>query len=68
MGKIHKEQIVDKNGKVKIIDVCDFGVNIDERIADGFYFAESLKLLEYVLANPKLLEGRADEKIKYRED
>jgi len=68
MGKIHKETIVDKNGKTKIIDVCDFGVNIDERIADGFYFAKSLKLLEYILANPKLLEGRADEKIEYRED
>jgi pyruvate/2-oxoglutarate dehydrogenase complex dihydrolipoamide acyltransferase (E2) component len=68
MGKIHKETIVDKNGKTKVIDVCDFGVNIDERIADGFYFAKSLKLLEYILANPKLLEGRADEKIEYRED
>ena len=68
MGKIHKEQIVDKNGKVKIIDVCDFGVNLDERIADGFYFAKALKLLEYILANPKLLEGRADEKIECRED
>ena len=68
MGKIHKETIVDKNGKTKIIDVCDFGVNIDERIADGYYFATSLKLLEYILKNPKLLEGRADEKIEYRED
>lgn len=68
MGKIHKEQIVDKNGKIKIIDVCDFGVNLDERIADGYYFAKSLKLLEYILANPKLLEGRADERIEITED
>ncbi len=68
MGKIHKETVVDKNGKTKVIDVCDFGVNIDERIADGYYFAKSLKLLEYILANPKLLEGRADEKIEVRED
>lgn len=68
MGRIHKKTIVDKNGKTKIIDVCDFGVNLDERIADGYYFAKSLQLLEYILANPKLLEGRADEKIEIRED
>jgi len=67
MGKIHKETIVDKNGKTKVIDVCDFGVNLDERIADGYYFATSLRLLEYILANPKLLEGRADDEIKYKE-
>ncbi len=68
MGKIHKEPVVDKNSKIKAVDVCDFGVNLDERIADGFYFAKALKLLEYILANPKLLEGRADEKIEIRED
>ena len=68
MGKIHKETIVDEKGKTKVIDVCDFGVNLDERIADGYYFSKSLQLLEYILANPKLLEGRADEKIKIRED
>jgi pyruvate/2-oxoglutarate dehydrogenase complex dihydrolipoamide acyltransferase (E2) component len=67
MGKIHKETIVDDKGKSKIIEVCDFGVNLDERIADGYYFAQSLKLLEYILANPELLEGRADEKIEIRE-
>lgn len=68
MGKIHKETIVDEKGKTKVIDVCDFGVNLDERIADGFYFAKSLLLLEYILKNPELLEGRADDKIEIRED
>ena len=68
MGKIHKETIVDEKGKTKLVDICDFGVNLDERIADGYYFAKSLQLLEYILSNPKLLEGRADEKIKIREN
>ena len=68
MGKIHKETIVDEKGKTKVIDVCDFGVTLDERIADGFYFAKSLLLLEYILKNPELLEGRADDKIEIRED
>ena len=35
IGKIHKEQVVMEDGKVEIRDICDFGVNVDERIADG---------------------------------
>lgn len=34
----------------------DITATIDERIADGFYFAKSLKLVQYLLDNPKLLE------------
>lgn len=67
MGKIHKETKVDENGKTKVIDVCDFGVNMDERIADGYYFAKSLKMFEYIINNPELLEERADAKIDYEE-
>ncbi len=52
------------DGEIKIIKSCNFGVNFDERIADGFYLIKSFKLFEYILNNPKLLEGRADEKIE----
>lgn len=67
MGMIHKSKVIDKDGKEKIIDVCDFGVNMDERIADGYYFAKSIKVLEYILDNPELLEDRADARIKIDE-
>ena len=67
MGMIHKSKVIDKDGKEKIIDVCDFGVNMDERIADGYYFAKSIKVLEYILDNPELLEDRADARIEIDE-
>ena len=67
MGKIHKEKVLDDKGKEKIIDVCDFGINMDERIADGYYFAKSLKYLQYIIEHPKLLEDRADEKVEIKE-
>lgn len=67
MGMIHKSKVIDKDGKEKIIDVCDFGVNMDERIADGYYFAKSIKALEYILDNPELLEDRADARIEIDE-
>lgn len=64
IGEIHKEQVVNKNGKVEVRDFCNFGITLDERIADGFYFAKSVQLFAYILQNPKLLEGDANEKIE----
>lgn len=64
IGKIHKEQVVMFDGTVQIRDICEFGVNVDERIADGVYFAKSIKLFEYILQNPELLEKKASEKIE----
>ena len=37
-------------------DVVDIQVTLDERIADGFYFARSLKLISYLLEHPEELE------------
>ena len=58
-GKIEEETKV-INGKIEIRKMLDIGITIDERIADGFYFAKSLKLLEYILENPETLEDNAD--------
>ena len=54
-------RIVD--GEIKKRYVCEFGITLDERIADGVYFAKSVNLLEYILNNPELLEDRVDAKI-----
>ena len=66
IGLIHKETIVDEKGKEKIVDICDFGINCDERIADGYYFAKAIKMFEYIIENPKLLEDKACEKIEVK--
>ena len=63
MGKIRDELCI-VDGKQVVKKICEFGVNIDERIADGYYFAKSIKLLESFLDNPKILEDRIDEKIE----
>jgi hypothetical protein len=41
----------------------DMGFTIDERIADGFYFAKSILLAKEILKNPKTLEDRIDTKL-----
>ena len=62
IGEIKEETCV-IDGKIEKRFVCDFGITLDERIADGVYFAKSLNLLEYILNNPSMLEGKASDKI-----
>ena len=61
MGKIHKEMVVNDKGVSEIRSICDFGINLDERIADGVYFAKSVKLLQYIIENPDMLENKVSE-------
>ena len=68
IGDIHKEQVVMPNGKVEIRDIVEFGINLDERIADGVYFSKAVNLLDYILRNPKTLEEKANEIIEEKRD
>lgn len=63
IGKIKKEYIINEKGKKEEKYFCDFGINIDERIADGYYFAKSLEYLDYIFKHPTILEGEVSEKI-----
>ncbi|MCQ2737714.1 MAG: hypothetical protein MJ224_03825 [archaeon] len=47
IGTIHNE-----NGR----DVVEIGGTLDERIADGFYFAKSLKYVQHIASHPELLD------------
>ena len=64
MGEVKKEYVFDENGKKAEKYYCEFGITIDERIADGFYLIKSVHLIEKILNDPKLLEERVNEKIK----
>ena len=63
IGEIH-DDVKYQDGKEHKVKVANMGLNIDERIADGFYLIKSFKLFEHILDTPELLEGRADEKIE----
>ena len=56
IGTLHKEEILMPDGTKQIRDVIDIGATLDERIADGFYFARSLRLIRHIFAQPELLE------------
>jgi len=63
MGEIKDEEVL-INGKKEVRKMVDFGINLDERIADGFYFIKCVKLIQHIFNNPELLEGKVGEKIE----
>ncbi len=65
IGTIHKEELLMPDGHKEIRDVVELGATLDERIADGFYFGRSLKLIQYIAANPEILDKPLDEPSGY---
>ena len=56
VGTLRREMMLMPDGTQQIRQVVDIGATLDERIADGFYFARSLKLIKHIFANPQLLD------------
>ena len=46
-------------------DTLQIGITLDERIADGYYYAKSIKLFKHLLEHPELLELPANEEVNY---
>ena len=65
IGTIHKEQVVMPDESVALRDVVDVGATLDERIADGFYFARSLKLIQHICTHPEILDMPLEEDSGY---
>ena len=62
MGKEHMEPVVENNKDLKVAKVINFGMSLDERVADGFYMGKCLKLFKDLLTNPiSLLEELPDD-------
>lgn len=56
LGEKKSEAVFDADGSYEVKEMLPVGMTIDERIADGLYFANSIKLMKTYFANPELLE------------
>lgn len=65
IGEMYKETFINENGEVQVRDMVNIGATLDERIADGFYFARSLKLIKHLFKNPELLDKTLGEEIDF---
>ena len=55
------------DGTISMTDQVEIGCTIDERIGDGFYFANSLKLLKYLINHPQLLDEPLYQPVDWKE-
>ncbi len=56
IGEKKPTPVFSADGSFEMHDVLDLGMTIDERIADGLYFANSIRLFRHLLKHPELLE------------
>lgn len=65
IGEKHKCPVYNEDGSMEMHECVDLGLTIDERIADGVYFAKSIRLLRAVLKNPEILDKPIKTEIDY---
>ena len=51
-----EERVCAVNGEITIRKFIDLAFTVDERIADGYYFAKSIKVMKDILSDPATLE------------
>lgn len=56
LGKVQYIPVSDRSGEVKVEKMMNLGLVLDERVADGLYYGNSVRLLLKYLENPELLK------------
>lgn len=65
IGEIKKRPFYDEAGNVTMRDSVDLGLTVDERIADGYYYSKTIKLLKKLFEEPELLLKPLDEEVEF---
>ena len=65
IGERKSRPFYDDEGNMEMRDSIDLGLTIDERIADGYYYSKTVRLLRKLLENPELLELPLNERVEY---
>ena len=63
IGEKQWKPVFKRDGSYEMHELLPLGFTIDERIADGFYFANSIKIMRYIMAHPELLDEPFENKI-----
>ena len=65
IGEKKKSPFINEDGTVTMRETLELGLTIDERLADGYYYSKSVRLLEYLLTHPEELEKPMNEEVQY---
>ena len=65
IGEKKKSPFINEDGTMSMRETLELGLTIDERLADGYYYSKSVRLLEYLLTHPEELEKPMNEEVQY---
>lgn len=65
VGEKKLSPFFDADGNVTMRETLELGLTIDERIADGYYYSKTIRLLKKILSEPELLEKPICEGVDY---
>ena len=65
IGEKKLSPFFDADGSVSMRETLELGLTIDERLADGYYYSKSVRLLKYLLEHPEELEKPLKEEVQY---
>ena len=65
VGEMKKRPFYDDEGNAEFRNSVDLGLTIDERLADGYYYSKSVRMLKYILEHPECLEKPFSEPVEY---
>ena len=65
IGEKSKRPVYHEDGTIEMREMLDLGLTIDERLADGYYYSKTIRLLKKLLENPELLETPANQEVEY---
>lgn len=61
IGKEKYEPVSDVSREIKVKKLIEIGFTLDERVADGLYYGNSLRMLQKFVENPNLLKEELKE-------
>ena len=65
IGEKKKSPIFNDDGTYDMKETVDLGLTIDERLADGYYYSKTVRLLKHLLTHPELLEEEFSKEVEY---
>lgn len=64
IGEKHLAPIFKEDGTYEMHEVLPLSVTLDERIADGYYYSKSIRILKHLLQHPELLNEEARKEVE----
>ena len=65
IGEKKNVPVFKEDGSYEMREVLPLGLTIDERIADGYYFSKTIRLLKKLAENPELLDRPLSEEVDF---